>query len=60
MTNQMNSYWFEISNQRENNFKMIDMNRYRFEFHFASIHVNTCKELSEYRSEIFNRHEISY
>ena len=32
---------------------------YRFEVHFASIHVNTSKELTEYRSEIFNRNEIS-
>ena len=35
-------------------------NPYRFEFHFASIHVNTSKELTEHRSEIFNRNEISY
>ena len=34
-------------------------NPYRFEFHFASIHVNTSKELTEHRSEIFNRNEIS-
>ena len=27
-------------------------NPYRFEFHFASIHVNTSKELTEHRSEI--------
>ena len=33
---------------------------YRFEFHFASIHVNTNKELTEHRSEIFNRNEILY
>ena len=32
---------------------------YRFEFHFASIHVNASKELFEHRSEIFNRNEIS-
>ena len=32
---------------------------YRFEVHFASIHVNTSKELTEHRSEIFNRNEIS-
>ena len=35
-------------------------NPYRFEFHFTSIHVNTSKELTEHRSEIFNRNEISY
>ena len=35
-------------------------NPYRFEFHFASIHVNTSKELTENRSEIFNQNEISY
>ena len=35
-------------------------NPYGFEFHFASIHVNTSKELTEQRSEIFNRNEISY
>ena len=35
-------------------------NPYRFEFHFASIHVNTSKELTEHRSEIFNQNEISY
>ena len=35
-------------------------NPYRFEFHFASIHVNASKELTERRSEIFNRNEISY
>ena len=33
---------------------------YRFEFDFASVHMNTSKELTEYRSEIFNRNEISY
>ena len=33
---------------------------YRFEFHFASIHVITSKELTEHRIEIFNRNEISY
>ena len=33
---------------------------YHFEFHFTSIHVNTSKELAKYRSEIFNRNEISY
>ena len=32
----------------------------RFEYHFASIHLNTGKELIEHRSEIFNRKEISY
>ena len=35
-------------------------NPYRFEFHFASIHVNTSKELTEPRNAIFNRDEISY
>ena len=35
-------------------------NPYRFEFHFASIHGNASKELTEHRSEIFNRNEISY
>ena len=35
-------------------------NSYRFEFHFVSIHVNTSKELTEHRSEIFDRNEISY
>ena len=39
--------------------KLTIWNPYRFEFHFASIHVNTNKELTEYRSEIFNRNEIS-
>ena len=29
-------------------------------FYFASIHVNTSKELTEHWSEIFNRNEISY
>ena len=33
---------------------------YHFEFHFASIHVITSKELTEHRIEIFNRNEISY
>ena len=33
-------------------------NPYRFELHFTSIHVNTSKELTEHRSEIFNRNEI--
>ena len=40
--------------------KLTIWNPYRFEFHFASIHVNTSKELTEHRSEIFNRNEISY
>ena len=35
-------------------------NPYQFEFHFASIHVKTSKGLTEQRSEIFNRNEISY
>ena len=35
-------------------------NPYHFEFHFASIHVNTSKELTEHPSEIFNRNETSY
>ena len=35
-------------------------NPYRFEFHFASIHVSTSKELTVHRSEIFKRSEISY
>ena len=35
-------------------------NLYRLEFHFALIHVNTSKELTEQRSEIFNRNEIWY
>ena len=30
------------------------------EFDFASIHMNTSKELTEHWSEIFNRNEISY
>ena len=28
--------------------------------HFASIDMNTSKELTEHRREIFNRNEISY
>ena len=40
--------------------KLTIWNPYRFEFHFASIHVNTSKELTEHRSEIFNWNEISY
>ena len=35
-------------------------NPYRFEFHFASIHVNTSKDLTEHQSEIFTRNEILY
>ena len=35
-------------------------NPYRFEFHFASIHVNTSKDLTEHQSEIFTRKEILY
>ena len=35
--------------------KLTIWNPYRFEFHFASIHVNTNKELTENRSEIFNQ-----
>ena len=35
-------------------------NPYRFEFHFASVHVNTSKEVTQHRSEIFNRIKISY
>ena len=34
-------------------------NPYLFEFHFTSIHMNTSKELTEHRSEIFNWNEIS-
>ena len=34
-------------------------NPYRFEFHFISVHVDTSKGLTEHRSEIFNRNEIS-
>ena len=34
-------------------------NPYHFEFHFTSIHMNTSKELTEHRSEIFNWNEIS-
>ena len=33
---------------------------YRFEFHFASAHVKTSKELTEHWSENFNRNEIPY
>ena len=33
-------------------------NPYRFEFHFVLIHVNTSKELTEHRTEIFNQNEI--
>ena len=40
--------------------KLTIWNPYRFEFHFASIHVNTSKELTEHQSEIFNWNEISY
>ena len=42
--------------------KMTDMKSiplWGFEVHFASIHVNTSKEPTEHRSEIFNRNEIS-
>ena len=35
-------------------------NPYRFEFHFASIHLNASTEMTENRSEIFNRNEITY
>ena len=35
-------------------------NPYCFEFHFTSIHVNTNKELTEHRIEIFSQNEISY
>ena len=41
---------FEISFQP----KWPIQNPYHFEFHFASIHVNTSKELTENRSKIFN------
>ena len=40
--------------------KMADMKSIPFWFHFASIHVNTSKELTQHRSEIFNRNEIFY
>ena len=40
--------------------KMTNLKSIRFDFHFASIHVNVSKELTEHRSEIFNRNEISY
>ena len=35
-------------------------NPYRFESYFTLIHVNTSKDLTEQRSETFNRNEISY
>ena len=35
-------------------------NPYHFEFHFASIYVNTSKDLTEHQCEIFNRIKISY
>ena len=35
-------------------------NPYRFEFHFTPIYVNTIKELTKHRSEIFNRNETSH
>ena len=69
MRGEMNSYQFEISNRRVNKIcsheisflsKWPIWNPYRFEFHFASIHVNTSKELTEHQSEIFSRNEISY
>ena len=50
------SCWFEISCRP----KWPIWNPYRFEFHFAPIHVNTSKELTELWSEILNRNEISY
>ena len=58
----LNSVHMKISCRFEISFrsKWPIWNPYRFEFHFASIHVNTSKELTEHRSEIFNRHEISY
>ena len=50
------SCWFEIS-FRSN---LLTWNPYQFEFHFVLIHLNTSKELTEHRSEIFNKNEISY
>ena len=50
------SYRFEISFRS----KWPIWNPYRFSLHFASIHVNTSRELTEHRSEIFNRNAISY
>ena len=50
------SYRFEISFQS----KWPIWKPYRFALHFASIHVNTSRELTEHQSEIFNRNEISY
>ena len=47
---------FEISFRS----KWLIWNPYRCEFHFASIHANISKELTEHRSEIFNRNEISF
>ena len=35
-------------------------NPYWFEFHLVLIHVNTSKELTEHRTEIFNQNEIWY
>ena len=51
-----NSSRFEISFRS----KWPIWNPYHFGFHFAWIHVNTSKELTEHWGEIFNRNEISY
>ena len=40
--------------------KMTDMKSILFWVHFASIHVNTSKELTEHGREIFNQNDISY
>ena len=58
----VNSVHMKISCRFEISFRLkwLILNPYRFEFHFASIPVNTKKELTEHWSEIFNRNEISY
>ena len=58
----VNHFHMKISCRFEISFrsKWMIWNPYRFEFHFASIHVNTSKELTEHRSDIFNRNEISH
>ena len=58
----VNFVYMKISCRFETSFwlKRLMWNPYRFEFHFVSIHVNTRKELTKHRSEIFNQNEISY
>ena len=54
------TWYFIIRNEISFLSKWTIWNPSCFEFHFASIHVNTSKELTEQRSEIFNQNEISY